>query len=320
VASVPSPMRRRHSRSLAITLGLLAAACGKPSPVGHVEAQPQSLQLGYPEIRELRLEWEPTRALDPAAGAPTVFVHLLDRKGKIVRTFDHPFPQAWQEGTPVTDVVRIFQSALVPPLPPGTYQLALGLYGTRSHERWPLDVAGPDLRRHEYRVAEVEVPRQATSGSGPRLAFTGKWLASEPGGSRQVVAFRWLEGPGALRVSGIASPGTLWLAFKIPAGGGPAEKLVVEDASNAPSVVVSGSCSKGVETGLSGAGPHEIEIPVEAAPADGACEVRLRPNFRFLKAGLPPRSVALENVAWAPGPASPAPDSSPAPATPEAPR
>ena len=299
--------------------GLLA--CGKPAPVGQVEVRPQSLKLGYPEMREIHLAWSPNTALDPADGQPTVFLHLRDGHGQIVRTYDHPFPGAWQEGTPVPDGVRVFQSALAPPLPAGKYELTLGLYGNKSGKRWPLDVAGEDLGRHEYRVAEVEVPAPADH---PRLAFAGPWLASESGGSRQVLTLRWLDGPGVLRVEGIPGPGTVWLQLKIPAGNGPGEKLGLDDASNAPSVVVSSGCG-GLEASFSGPGSHDVEIPIDAAPAGGRCEIRLRPNFHLTKAGLPNggrRSVALENAAWHPGPPStpaqppPIPDSPTAPATP----
>jgi hypothetical protein len=279
---------------------MFCGACAKETSVGHLEVQPQSLKLGYPELRELHLSWEPATALDPEAGQPTVFIHLLDRHGKIVRTYDHPFRQAWQEGTPVMSGVKIFQSALAPALPAGRYQLTLGLYGNRSGKRWPLDVAGRDLGRHEYQVAEVEV---LAPEKGPHLSFSGKWLASEASGSRQIVALRWLDGPGALRVEGLPGPGSLWLELQIPAGTGLAEKLVFDDASNSPSVVVSGSCSGGVETGVSGAGQHQIDIPTDGAAADGSCEIRLRPNFHLLKAGLPgggSRSVALQNAAWTP--------------------
>jgi hypothetical protein len=286
------------SRALSIAaLGFLALACGKPAPVARLEARPQTLTLGFPDTQELHLSWEPEAALPPAAGTPTVFVHLLDRHGRIVRTYDHPFPQAWQEGTPVAYNVRIFQSALAAPMPPGAYTLSLGLYGNKSGERWALDVAAEDLRRHEYRVANVQVP---APGPGPRFSFAGHWLASESGGSRQVPTRRWLDGPGALRVQGLPGSGSIWLVIKIPAGDGPAEKLVFDGGSNAPSVVVHGSCNGGVETGISGAGSHEIEIPADGLPAGGSCEIHLAPNFHLRRVGMPTRSIVLENVAWTP--------------------
>lgn len=298
--------------SLAV-LGLAAVACGKSSPVGHLEVQPQSLTVGYPDSKPLHLSWEPASALDSQGGAPTVFVHLLDRTGRLVRTYDHPFPQEWQEGVPVGYDVKIFQSALAPPLPVGRYQLTVGLYGNKTGKRWPLDVAGQDLRRFEYHVADVEVP---TAGPGPHFSYVGPWLPSEPGGSRQVVARRWLDGPGALRVERLAGPGTLWLVVHIPAGVGVAEKLVFADASNTPSVVISSTCNGGVETGVSGPGGHEIEIPAVGTPSDGSCAIHLKPNFRLLKVGQRPRSVAIENAAWSPASTESA---GPAPASPTAP-
>ena len=53
-----------------------------------------------------------------------------------------------------------------------------------------------------------------------------------------------------------------------------------------------------------------VEMPLVDPPKSGQCRLQLRPNFSF---GSPPRSVALENAAWAPsegrpraaGPASP---------------
>jgi hypothetical protein len=286
------------SRALPIAaLGFLALACGKPAPVAHLEVQPQTLTLGYPDTQALHLSWEPEVTLPPAAGTATVFVHLLDGHGRIVRTYDHAFPQAWQEGMPVAYDVKIFQSALAAPLPPGAYTLSMGLYGDKSGERWALDVAAEDLRRLEYRVAKVEVPR---AGPGPRFSFVGRWLASESGGSRQVPTRRWLDGPGALKVQGLRGPGSIWLVIKIPAGDGPAEKLVFDGGSNAPSVVIHGTCNGGVETGISGAGSHEIEIPADGLPAGGSCEIHLAPNFELRRAGMPARSIALENVAWTP--------------------
>ncbi|HZF07627.1 MAG TPA: hypothetical protein VFE33_02445 [Thermoanaerobaculia bacterium] len=305
------------TRALSLAaLGLFALACGKATPVARLEVQPQQLTLGYPDIQLLHLSWEPESALDPAAGTPTVFVHLLDPHGRIVRTYDHPFPGPWQEGTPVAYDVKVFQSALAAPLPPGAYTLSIGLYGNRSGQRWPLDVAAQDLKRHEYQVAKVQVP---AAGHGPRFSFSGPWLASESGGSRQILARRWLDGPGVLRVQGLSGPGSLWLVIRIPAGDGPAEKLVFDGPSNAPSVVVSASCNGGVETGISGTGSHEIEIPAEGA-ANGSCEIHLRPNFHLRKAGLPgTRSIALENVAWTPAgaaPPSPPPDEPDSPTAP----
>ncbi|HTQ81497.1 MAG TPA: hypothetical protein VMM92_15975 [Thermoanaerobaculia bacterium] len=300
-----APVRPSAAPALCL-LGLvgwagLALGCPRESPVAHLEVAPPSLKVGFPQSRPLHVSWEPEAALDPAAGAPTVFVHLRDRRGNLVRTFDHPFPHSFEEGSPASYDVRIFQSALAPPLPAGSYQLTLGLYGNKTGKRWALDVSGPNLGRNEYRVAEVEVPGPA-SEPGPRFSFVGPWLSSESGGSRQILAVRWLNGAGTLKLEGLPGPGTVWLAVKIPAGERATERLVVDDASNTPSVILSSNCG-GVETGISGAGSHDVEIPTDASLTGGGCEIHLKPNFHLLKVGRPPRSVAIENAAWSRSPA-----------------
>src|SRR5262249_10814380 len=114
--------------------------------------------------------------------------------------------------------------------------------------------------------------------------------------------------------------GTFWLVLKIPPGNGPGEKLVLDDASNAPSVVVGSSCGGG-EAGISRAGRHEIQVPIHAAPPGRGRRGPLEPHFHPGETA-PPRSAALETRAWPPGPpgapAPPAPpsDSPTAPAGP----
>jgi hypothetical protein len=207
----------------------------------------------------------------------------------------------------------LYQSALAPPLDPGRYRLGVGLYDQRG-KRWALDGLGEPIARQEYLAAEVQVP---PSPGGPRLEFSPAWLPLAAGSDKQVVARRWLaDQPGEIRVLAIPGPGTLRLSFRIPPGDGSIEKLVYHDAaSNTEAVVVRGTCGA-VETGISGPGPHEVEMPIEAAGPDGVCRISLVPNFHVLSTAQPPvRSVSLENAAWSPGPVHPpAPAATPPPA------
>lgn len=291
------------------TLSLLASACSDDAPaVARVDVTPRSLRLAYPQSQTVRLHWQPSGPLEGVSVQPMVFLHLRDGKDKVVRTFDHPFPQKWRdEGTPVDEDARIFQSLLAPPLPAGKYKLTLGLYEGKT--RWPLDGVGEKVDKREYAAVDVDVP----SGTvGPGFAFSPTWLPAEPGGDRYVVARRWLNGRGVIGLKDVKEAGELWLLLRIPSGREPNETLAVE-GGGVPSVLVRGTCG-GAETSLSGPGMHEVELPVEP-PANGVCRIALLPNYTLTSAVTgQQRSVSLENAAWAS--AGPAGSGQPAPARP----
>ena len=288
-----------------LALALCTSGCGDDDapPVARVTASPRALRLGFPEVKTLHLEWQPVAPLEGLSSQPTVFLHLLDGEGKVVRTFDHPFPQRWREGERVVYDAKLAQSLLAPPLAPGKYRLTLGLY--EGKERWPLEGLGEAVDRYEYTAVEVEVPG---TSEAPRFVFSPQWLPPEPGGDRQVLARRWLNGDGknvrgAIRVAGVRTPGTVWMVLRIPQIDSANERLEVEGTSGIPGVLVRGACGavEGAEIGISGPGSHEIEVPIEAPPSNGACRIGLRANYRIVSnlTGKS-RSVSLENAAWAP--------------------
>ena len=286
-------MRKRLLALLAITLPTLFAGCGgETAAVAKLTVSPSALRLPPREVTALKLSWEPKAALDTKAGPPIVFVHLLDDKDTVLRTFDHPFPEAWKPGAPVTYEIKLFQSALAKPLPAGKYRLTVGLYGQEG-PRWPLAGAGKKVGKHEYEAAEVTAPPK---GKGPRFTFSQQWLPTEPGTDRQVVARRWLVGRGAFRVSGIHEKGTLWLALHIPRPE-PGETLVYEEGATQPEATVTNSC--GGEAGVSGEGVHDVELPM-GPPAEGdSCRLTVKANFH-LELRQARRAVSLEALAWIP--------------------
>lgn len=292
-------MRRIPLLPALTVLVLALGGCGGDEPVGTLTVEPKTVRLGYPEATEVRFSWQPVAGLE--SDRPLVFVHLIDQPGSVLRTFDHPLPLPWRPGEPIEYELDLYQSALGPRIPPGTYQLTVGLYEPEG-ERWPLDGAGQEIAKREYAVATVEVP--GAGGGGPAFSFSPAWLAPEPGRDVQVLGRRWLTAEGSIQVSGATSPGAVRLVLSIPAADGSAGRLTVEGGSNVPSVVLSSTCG-GVETAVSGPGTHEVEMPVEAneaAGTTGACEIRLRPNFHLVAEGSPERrSVVLENLAWTPG-------------------
>jgi hypothetical protein len=295
-------MKKTYTLALVAILLSCAVGCHRKAPdAGSLEVQPRSITLPYPQLVTVHLAWTPaaTTGSEDSPSQPLVFLHLLGPKGQVMRTFDHPFPQHWAPGTPVAYDVRLYQSALAPPLDPGRYRLGVGLFD-QTGKRWALEGLGEPMARQEYLAAEVQVPPPA---AGPRLEFSPTWLPLMAGTDKQVVARRWLaDQPGEIRVQAIPGPGTLWLSFRIPPGDGSSEKLVYHDAgTNTPAVVIRDTCG-GVETGISGPGPHEVEMPIEAAGPEGVCLISLVPNFHILSTAQPPtRSVSLENAAWSPG-------------------
>ncbi len=299
---------------LALSLSVLACGEDDGPPVARVDVTPQQLRLGFPEVETFQLTWTPTAELEGLSSQPMVFVHLLDDKKKLVRTFDHPFPQRWRPGSPVTYEARLFQSQLAPPLSPGVYTLTVGLY--EGKRRWALEGLGERLDSAEYVAAQVEVPSESTA---PKLVFSPQWQPVEPGSDRQVLVRRWLGNRGAIRLDGVRAPGTLWLALRIPPVDAANERLELEGAANLPAVLVRG-CG-GFEMSVSGPGTHEIEVPVEAAE-NGACRIGLNPNFAIVSSlNGKRRSVSLENAAWQAGArkAESPPSAPPAPSVPTAP-
>jgi hypothetical protein len=275
-------------------LSLVAGCGGKKTPVARVEVEPRAVRLPFSQAQPLHLTWTPSASLE--GEQPTVFIHLLDSQRKVIRTFDHAFPQRWREGAPVSYDVKLYQSALAPPLAEGKYPLTLGLYG-KDNKRWPLDGLGEAKGRDEYEVGIVEVPPQKPN---PRFAFSPTWLPIEPGGDRQVLARRWMPEQAAIRLLRQSEPGTVWLVLQIPATNTPDVKLTLEPGASTPSVLVAGTCG-GAETNLTGQGLHEVELPMDLPPAGDFCRVQLRSNFMIQPTVGRPRSVSLENVAWVPG-------------------
>lgn len=272
----------------------LAAGCGRSEPpVARLRVEPATLRLPYPELATVKLTWEP---ITPIPTAPTVFVHLVDEKGDIERTFDHPYPAAFKPGTPQTYNVHLYQTALATPLPEGKHRLVVGLYAPGS-DRWALETTGKELKKKEYIVGEIEVP--PVDKLAPKLQFTRTWLAAEDGGDRQTLVRRWLTGNGAIRLAPVSKPGTLWLSVRIPAGDNPGEKLVLS-GTHPPSAQIANSCG-GSQINVSGPGIHLVPVAIDAVPAAGQCVIRFRTDFRLEVTGSPhQRSLALENAAWSP--------------------
>lgn len=283
---------RRTSRrvaSIAFLAAVLAVAPGcrrKAEPVGAVAVEPKDIQLPPGRAAAWKLTWNPKAALGGREGKPRVFVHVLSGRN-LLRTFDHALASEWAPGTAQSYEIDLYQSALGEPLPAGAYELTAGLYDDASGERWPLEVAGDEVGKREYRVGTVVVPAEA--GGTPAYDFGGGWQPPEPGGSKQVLVRQCARGEATIGVRGVTSPGSLVLAVSVP-------KLASGAWGGA--VAVTASCSA-ERAEVNGPELQWTRIPVAPSATDPACEVRFTP--------VPPasggneRSICLEVLAWRDG-------------------
>ena len=174
-------MRAATRRAVAILLvggALAGTGCGRSRPVASLSVEPASVSLPHPYAVPLRLRWNPTADLPGLEGTPHVFVHVLDGGRRLLRTFDHPLPEAWTPGRPQSYEVELYQSAIAEPLPAGAYEMTFGLYDDAGRRRWPLAVDG------EGRIAVLAPPSPGTvrvaasilaSGGAPAV---GRWTVS----------------------------------------------------------------------------------------------------------------------------------------------
>lgn len=286
-------MNMKKALPLIAIAALLPASCSKPAPVAQVEVNPPLLQLPFSQVQTVHLTWTPSGPIGDEK--PTVFVHLLDSKQKVERTFDHPFPQRWREGAPVSYDLKLYQSALAQPLAPGKYQVTLGLYG-KNGKRWPLSGLGDPVGRDEYKAFQVQVPN---ADSHPRFVFSPNWMDVEPGGDRQVVARRWLVDRGTIRLVDQRAPGTVWMVVQIPPTSLTDYRMVLDEGASTPSVTIRGSCGC-PETSITGPGLHEVELSLDAPAPGDFCNLVLSVSFSLepLNPAGKRRSASLENIAW----------------------
>lgn len=262
--------------------------------MARVQVAKSEVELQHHRFVSFDLSWRIEEPLSGRDGRLYVFVHLLDEPGGVVRTFDYAWPGAWQPGSGVEQRVILHQSALGPPLDPGVYTLTLGIYDGAGR-RWPLITTGEMVDRREYRVADVRVPQDP--GSDPMFQFSAEWLGSEPGRDLQVLARRWLIGPGQLRASGLDGPGELWLRLLLPAANSGQELVLAEEAAQ-QAVTVRSDCGD-VEVQLAGTGSHDVVLSITPDPDDDSCAVEIEPNFYLLELeSAERRAVALDGLAW----------------------
>ena len=251
-------MRKNHLVLPLLALSLVVLSCGEDDgpPVARVDVTPRQVRLGFPEMQTLQLTWTPTAELEGLSSQPMVFIHLRDDKNKLVRTFDHPFPQKWRTGAPVTDEAQLFQSQLSPPLSPGKYTVPVGLY--EGKRRWALEGLGERVDRAEYVAAQVEVPSESTA---PKLVFSPQWQPVEPGGDRQVL----VRGCGGFEMS-VSGPGSHEIEVPVETTPNGACRIGLNPNYSIVTVNTGKRRSVSLENAAWKPGPRKAEAPPPAAP------------------------------------------------------
>jgi hypothetical protein len=282
-------------------VGLWLTACGAVEPpVATLEVVPAELPLNFSEVRSVRLRWQIARPLDETAGELRVFVHVLERPGEVLRTFDHVFPETWSVGAEVSYEIDLYQSSLGPPLATGSYALSVGVYD-ESGNRWPLDVEGDEVDGAEYAVARIDVSDESAT---PMFRFSEGWAPVEPGLDRQILGRRWLTGAGSISAGDVTGGGSVWLKLLVPPVNPGDYRLVLDPGYQRSRVLIRNGCDQS-EIELTGEGRHELEIPIEVeGPESGPfeCEITFEPNFHLVTPGSPDRrTIQLEMLAWRSG-------------------
>jgi len=287
---------KKSLAALLAALAVAALACkASRAPVASLSAEPKQLDLPYPGVAELKLVWRIQVGAPELGPRPFVFVHLLEAPGSVVRTFDHPLPANWHRDEPVEETVRLFQSSLGEPLPPGQYAVSVGLYDPDTKIRFPLATTAQDVDRQEYQVAVVRVPDN--KGAMPRFEFSSDWLRAEYGTDRQLLVTRWLAGTkGTLKASGLPAGSSLFLQVRIASGG---KGLTYSRQPAGESEIILHSGCAPEELRIVGDGHHVAELAVPAGK-DG-CEIELEANFTLTaQEWHEARSAALEILAIRP--------------------
>jgi hypothetical protein len=251
------------------------AACDR-RPAARLSVEPATIQLGPGRSVPLRVNWHPSAPLDKPFGRVYVFVHLLDERGELARTFDHPLPAGWKAGETLSYDIDLYESALADPLVPGSYALTMGLYDIEMGYRWPLAVEGEEGKEREYRVATIQA---AAGAPNPRYQFAGEWSAPEAYADKQTRMLRWLLGTAQLRLREISEPGTVRLRLKVERDSG---------------VAIRSTCDPGRVLRLP-LGSHWVSVPTSAARE---CEISFSPAAPASGGAALAR---LEVVAWRPG-------------------
>lgn len=287
-------------RRIVTPLAALAAAAlfgcgprGDGAPVGELTTSVGDFELHPSGFADIELELRPSRALEEGA-EPAFFVHLVDERRRVVRTFDRPLGGAWSPGESIPLRVRLYLSALVEPPPAGELSLTVGLYDPLLG-RFPLRTDRRRVGKKEYELARVRIGERSRSEA--RLEFLDGWGEPQPQQDTQVISQRPLRPGqvGRLRFGPLGGPTELWLQFALPVAG-LGDEPVLREGDRAWLRASSACAPAPVEVAGAGAHPFSLRLTPDAT---GFCEIEVDSNYTLRRAKAA-RLVtpALQVAAW----------------------
>ncbi len=225
-------MRRLIPFLPALIVGLAAAAVftgwGAKRSMAVVETPMLHLSLEPGRHLDFELALQVLRLPPRLLACPTLFLHLLDADGRIVRHFDHrisdwPDPAEVPGGRAV-DRTTLVLSVLDEPLPPGTYQLAAGLWEPETDLRLRLHREGMDTARR-LPIAELEIT--PATDAVPKPTLSGDWTAPEPADSVHGRSRRGWTRPATLEIPDHPTPLEWRLVLDLPSWATPQGELEI---------------------------------------------------------------------------------------------
>jgi len=231
-----------------------------------LEFHPDSIELPFSRSASVKLVWSPRVEREALGARPTVFVHLVDAEGEVLRTFDHALDtSAWSVGVDFTSELDLYQSQLGPALEPGRYRLLAGLYEPGG-ERYALEGEKP-LSNDALEVAEIVVPASSAPLAG--LEYVGDWQGLERTQDVQTLMRRWLGDGGGFSVQLAGDAVQLVLSLNLVEG--------IQDhdltGEGTLHVEIQSSCGQGAE--IFGAGIHPVTLTLEPSEDSDPCQVDL---------------------------------------------
>lgn len=262
-------------------------------PVAELRVDVDEVPLAYASSARIPVEWQSLRPFDPPSGSPSLFVHLLDSNGHLLRTFDSPLPEDWAEAD---DPIEIWQSALAEPLPAGSYRLTSGIHDAATGRRWRLKTSASEIDGGEYEIAVIEIG--STDRKTPDLVFGGDWLTPDEG-QRHNPGRRWLGTSGSIQLSGTAGWSEVVLTVSMTALPVDLHRPVFEDGAATPRLVIRDGCDGGSETTIEGYGVYAVALRLDGR--EDRCAISLEPNYFMLDhQDFTRRSVGLESAYFRP--------------------